>query len=114
MPFDWGVVARCTVSDDTKLITQSVPQSGFELGTSVRSDCGRGPETSHPPAEESIYNRFGPDVNYWYGFGPTCETVDTGQQILKPAEYGKGPTMSACMWSNRSVGSANVPKTGLL
>ena len=35
-------------------------------------------------------------------------------RYLKPSAYGKGPTISICMWSNLSVGSTNLPKTGLL
>ena len=54
-----SVVARCTVSDNAKLVTQIIPQLGFELGASIRSDCGWGLKTIYPPAEESIVNRFG-------------------------------------------------------
>ena len=35
-------------------------------------------------------------------------------RYLKPSAYGRGPTISTCMWSNLSVGSSNLPKTGLL
>ena len=35
-------------------------------------------------------------------------------RYLKPLEYGRGLTISICTWSNLSVGSANLPKTGLL
>ena len=35
-------------------------------------------------------------------------------RYLKPSAYGRGPTISICMWSNLSVGSSNLPKTGLL
>ena len=35
-------------------------------------------------------------------------------RYLKPSAYGKCPTISICMWSNLSVGSSNLPKTGLL
>ena len=35
-------------------------------------------------------------------------------EYLEPSEYGKGPTMLICTWSNLSVGSVNLPKTGLL
>ena len=35
-------------------------------------------------------------------------------RYLKPSAYGKGPTIYICMWSNLSVGSLNLPKTGLL
>ena len=52
------VVARCTISDHAKLITPIVPQSRFELGSSIRSDDGGSPETSYPPAEESIGDGF--------------------------------------------------------
>ena len=34
-------------------------------------------------------------------------------RYLKPSAYGKCPTISICMWSNLSVGSSNLPKTGL-
>ena len=43
--------------------------------------------------------------------------VDRSTQVnkyLKPSEYGKRPTMAICTWSNFSVGSVNLPKTGLL
>ena len=29
-------------------------------------------------------------------------------RYLKPSEYGRGPTISICMWSNLSVGSENL------
>ena len=45
------VVACCIVSDNAKLITQIIPQSGFKL-PSIGGDSGRGPKTSYPPAEE--------------------------------------------------------------
>ena len=35
-------------------------------------------------------------------------------RYLKPSAYAKGLTISICMWSNHSVGSSNLPKTGLL
>ena len=35
-------------------------------------------------------------------------------RYLKPSAYGRGPTISICTWSNLSVGSANLPRTGLL
>ena len=35
-------------------------------------------------------------------------------RYLKPLAYGKGPTISICMWSNLSVGSSNLPKSSLL
>ena len=35
-------------------------------------------------------------------------------RYLKPSAYGKGPTISISMWSNLSVGSSNLSKTGLL
>ena len=35
-------------------------------------------------------------------------------RYLKPSEYGRGLTISICTWSNLSVGSENLPKTGLL
>ena len=50
-------------------------------------------------------------------------TIPYGQRVkrsiqvsryLKPSAYGKGPTISICMWSNLSVGSSTLPKTGLL
>ena len=53
------MVALCTISDNAKLVTQIVPQSGFELGTSIRNDCGGCPKTSYLPAEESIGDSFG-------------------------------------------------------
>ena len=33
-------------------------------------------------------------------------------KYLKPSAYGTGPTISMCTWSNLSVGSVNLPKTG--
>ena len=33
-------------------------------------------------------------------------------KYLKPSAYGSGPTKSICTWSNLSVGSVNLPKTG--
>ena len=35
-------------------------------------------------------------------------------RYLKPSAYGRGPTISICMWSNLSVGLSNLLKTGLL
>ena len=35
-------------------------------------------------------------------------------RYLKPSAYSRGPTISICMWSNLSVASSNLPKTGLL
>ena len=35
-------------------------------------------------------------------------------KYLKPSAYGRSPTISMCTWSNISVGSVNLPKTGLL
>ena len=35
-------------------------------------------------------------------------------RYLKPSEYGRGPTISICTWSNLSVGSENLLNTGLL
>ena len=35
-------------------------------------------------------------------------------RYLKPSAYGRGQTISICVWSNLSVGSSNLPKTGLL
>ena len=77
------LVAGCTISDNVKLVTQIIPQLGFELGTSIRSDSGWGPKTSYPPAEESIGDRFGFKLYKWYGFRPTREPIDTSQQIFK-------------------------------
>ena len=76
------MVDRCTISDNVKLVTQIVPQSVFELGASICSDCGGGPKTSYPPAEESIGNSFDFNVYQRYGFGPTREPIDAGQQIF--------------------------------
>ena len=56
-----GVVARCAISDYsdyTKLITQIIPQFRFELCASIRGYGSRRAETSYPPAEESIGDRF--------------------------------------------------------
>ena len=36
------------------------------------------------------------------------------RRYIKPSEYGRGPTISICTWSNLSVGSKNLLKTGLL
>ena len=33
-------------------------------------------------------------------------------KYVKPSAYGRGPTISICTWSNLSVGSVNLPKTG--
>ena len=33
-------------------------------------------------------------------------------KYIKPSAYGSGPTISMCTWSNLSVGSVNLPKTG--
>ena len=52
------VVARCTTSDNAKLVTQIVPQSGIELGSSIHSDCGGSFKMSYPPPEESIGDGF--------------------------------------------------------
>ena len=35
-------------------------------------------------------------------------------RYLKPSAYGRGPTIMMCTWSNLSVGSSNLQKTGLL
>ena len=35
-------------------------------------------------------------------------------KYLKPSACGRGPTISMCTWSNLSVGSVNLPKTGLV
>ena len=35
-------------------------------------------------------------------------------RYLKPSAYGRGPTISICMWSHLSVDSSKLPKTGLL
>ena len=77
------MVARCTIPDIAKLVTQIVPQSGFELGTCIRSDCGEGPKTSYSPAEESLGDRFGFYVYKRYSFGLTREPINAGQQIFK-------------------------------
>ena len=47
----------------------------------------------------------------------TGQRVERSTQVssyLKPSAYDSGPTISICMWSNLSVGSSNLPKTGLL
>ena len=35
-------------------------------------------------------------------------------RYLKQSAYGKGPTISICMWSNLSVDLSNLPKIGFL
>ena len=47
-------------------------------------------------------------------FGQRVKRSTQVSRYLKPSEYGKGRIISICMWSNRSVGSSNLPKTGLL
>ena len=74
-----GVVARCTVSDNAKLITQIIPQFGFELSPSISGDSGWGTKTSDSPAEKSIGDRFCFNIYDWYSFRPTRETIDTSQ-----------------------------------
>ena len=55
--------------------------------------------------------------------GISTNSMAAGQRVkrstqvsryLKPSAYGRGPTILICTWSNLSVGSANLPKTGLL
>ena len=89
------MVAHCTVTNNAKLITQIIPQFGFELGPSMSGDSGWGTKTSYPPAEESFGDRFGFNNYGWYGF--RLQRVKRSTQVnkyLKPMEYGKGPTMS--------------------
>ena len=46
--------------------------------------------------------------------GQRVERSTQVSRYLKPLAYGKGPTISISMWSNLSVGSSNLQKTGLL
>ena len=65
-----GVVSHCTVSNNTKLISQIIQQFGFELGPSISGDRGCGTKTRYPPAEESISDRFSFKIDCC-GFRPT-------------------------------------------
>ena len=44
--------------------------------------------------------------------GQRVERSTQVSKYLKPLAYGRDPTISMCTWSNLSVGSVNLPKTG--
>ena len=84
------VVAFCIVSDNAKLITQIIPQSGFKLPF-IGGDGGRGPKTSYPPAEETVSALIS---TISMVSGQRVKRSTQVNKYLKPSEYGKGPTMS--------------------
>ena len=73
------VVACCTISDNSKLVTQFVPQSGFELGSSIRSDCGGSPKTTIHPLKKASATVS----DLMSTSGPTCEPIDASQLIFE-------------------------------
>ena len=90
-----GVVARCAISDYTKLITQIIPRFRFELCASIRGYGSRRAKTSYPSAEESIGDRFFISTKGRSMASGQCVKWSTQvSEYLYPSEYGKGPTMS--------------------
>ena len=55
-----GELTRCTISDNAELITQIIPQFGFELSPSICGDSGFGTKTRYAPTEESISDHLAP------------------------------------------------------
>ena len=84
------------------------------LSASIRNDCDRGPKMSYPPAKKSIATVSALLSTSCMTSGHRVNRLTQVNKYLKPFEYGKGPTMSICTWSNLSVGSVNLPKNGFI
>ena len=109
--FRLRVIARCTVSDDAKLVTQIIRQSGFELSASIRGDSGWKPEGAIHPLKKALVTVSALMSTNDMASGQRVKRSTQVNKYLKPSEYGKGPTMSMWTWSNLSAGSVNFPKT---